>query len=311
MKKHLARLVFVAPLMALTAVAQPAARPVGVPEAYVITPFGYFHPSCVRYVADGEELLADGRIRHVNGTEDAAAPVCQYPRYSAQGALIAADNTSELTPVTNGWVESVSTVAPSSYGKLVATWKTPPAPTVNSGQTLFFFPGFEDITNVQSIVQPVLQWGPSAAGGGSFWALSSWNCCLSGIADFSPLISVSTGDPILGAITPTCTPGLNCATWNVVSEDRNTGARTVLRKTPSKGQTWNWAFGAVAEVYSVIQCANYPNNNGVTFNVRLYDQNLALIASPAWTKNAATGVTPNCGFGLNSTATQETVRYQP
>src|SRR6185295_3898322 len=121
--------------------------------------------------------------------------------------------------------------------------------------------GFEDITNVQSIVQPVLQWVPSAAGCVSVWALSRWNCGLSGIAYFIQLIRVSTAVSILGTITPPCTTGLNCATWNVVSEDRNTGARTVLRKTPSKGQTWNWAFGAVAEVYSVIQCANYPNNN--------------------------------------------------
>ena len=40
-------------------------RPASVPSGYVITPFGYFHPSCVRQVNEGETLLGDGRIRFV------------------------------------------------------------------------------------------------------------------------------------------------------------------------------------------------------------------------------------------------------
>ena len=32
-------------------------RPPLVPEEYVVTPFGYFHPSCVVHLAEGEELL--------------------------------------------------------------------------------------------------------------------------------------------------------------------------------------------------------------------------------------------------------------
>jgi hypothetical protein len=40
-------------------------NPTGVPDEYVLTPSGYFHPSCVRQLAAGETLLADGRIlRH-------------------------------------------------------------------------------------------------------------------------------------------------------------------------------------------------------------------------------------------------------
>jgi len=35
-------------------------RPPQVPEGYVITPFGYFHPSCVLRAVEGETLLADG-----------------------------------------------------------------------------------------------------------------------------------------------------------------------------------------------------------------------------------------------------------
>ncbi len=57
-------------------------RPASVPSDYVITPFGYFHPSCVREIKEGETVLADGRIRFNDGTEEAAAPFCNFPRYS-------------------------------------------------------------------------------------------------------------------------------------------------------------------------------------------------------------------------------------
>ena len=49
-------------------------RPMGVPDGYVITPSGYFHPSCVRQLAEGAALLADGRIiRHADGTTESGS----------------------------------------------------------------------------------------------------------------------------------------------------------------------------------------------------------------------------------------------
>jgi len=54
-------------------------RPAGVPSDYVITPFGYFHPSCVRTAKSGETVLGDGRIRFEDGTEETVAPFCSFP----------------------------------------------------------------------------------------------------------------------------------------------------------------------------------------------------------------------------------------
>ena len=50
-------------------------RPSEVPEDYVITPFGYFHPSCVFRIEEGETLLADGYQ-----TFAGPAPVCDVVR---------------------------------------------------------------------------------------------------------------------------------------------------------------------------------------------------------------------------------------
>jgi hypothetical protein len=298
--------------MSALAVAGPN-RPLEVPEGYVITPFGYFHPSCALRVAEGETLLADGRVEHADGSVDASVPVCNYPHYTATGLLVTADTkgVSGADPTVNGWLEAIWATTATSYGKISATWTVPPPPNTNDGQTLFFFPGFEDYNDVISIVQPVLQFGPSAAGGGSYWAVASWNCCMNGIAWNSPVLNVNTGDTILGTITSTCKAGLeSCAKWNVISEDNTTGKQTTLAKTPSEGQVWNWAFGAVAEVYGVDQCGDYPANADVVFTVRLYDQNRKLIANPPWEPAyAGSGTTPWCNYGLYVTAKKETLVY--
>lgn len=282
-------------------------RPANVPQGFVVTPFGYFHPSCVMQLAEGNTLL-DRSVQHADGTVQ-AAPVCNYAHYTATGAVVFPDSKDlsgiEL-PIINGWLEYVNTTTTTSYGAIAAGWIVPPLPTVNNGQTLFFFPGLEDINDVQSIVQPVLQWyapGP--------WAMASWNCCIQGMVWESNPIIVSPKDTVLGAIVPTCKPGGQyCATWNVISEDKTTGQKTTLAKTAADGQIWNWAFGAVTEDYGVISCDDFPANNSVTFLVRLYDQNEKLIYDPGWVgAPAPPNVQPQCNYGLKVTRTVETVEY--
>ncbi len=288
-------------------------RPSQVPADYVITPFGYFHPSCVFEIEEEARLLADGRVEHANGTVDANAPVCGYPHYTPTGVLVPADlkNVSGAkAPVVAGWLEYVSATTSTSYGEIAATWVVPPIPSTNDGQLLYFFPGLEDIDDVLSIVQPVLQFGKSVAGGGDYWTVASWNCCIAGVAWNSHLLKVSPGDTILGTITSKC-KGLNyCGDWKVISEDETTGKKTMLSKTPAEGQVWNWGFSAVAEVYGVQQCSDWPANNSLVFTVQVYDQNREVISDPGWIGTPAPGGTnPNCNYGLIVTDTQGTLEY--
>jgi len=280
-------------------------RPADVPQGYVITPLGYFHPSCVMMLAPGNTLLDSG-VQHADGTIE-PAPVCHYAHYTPSGVVVFPESKtlSGIDPTINGWLEYINTTTSSSYNAIEAGWIVPPLPKVNDGQTLFFFPGMEDINDVQSIVQPVLQWyapGP--------WAMASWNCCMQGTVWESTPINVKPGDTVLGGIVPNCAPGNYCATWNVISEDKNTGQKTTLAKTPANGQVWNWAFGAVTEDYDVISCNDFPANTSVTFLVKLYDQNRKLIGNPGWSGvPAGSGVQPQCGYGLKVTQKYETVEY--
>jgi hypothetical protein len=308
-----------APALAGDVAAAKTSRPAQVPEDFVITPFGYFHPSCVLEIEEGEKLLADGRVKHVDGAVDANGPACSYPHYTPSGSLAPTEVTgvsgatlANMAPVISGWLEYVSATTSTSYGEITATWTVPPLPATNDGQILFFFPGFEDTSDILSIVQPVLQFGDSSAGGANYWALASWNCCITGTMWHSHLLKVNPGDAILGEITSTCKKGLNyCADWKVISEDQTIGRKTSLDKAVAEGQVWNWGFGAVAEVYGVKQCSDWPANTTSTlFTVQLYDQNREAISDPGWTGSPANGDTnPSCNYGLNVTDTQETLEY--
>jgi len=287
-------------------------RPPNVPAEYVITPFGYFHPSCVLLLAEGNTLLADGRVQTADGRVE-AAHVCNYPHYMPSGGIVAADGNSSQTnpPEIEGWLESVSATTSTSFGKISATWPVPPSPTSDDGQCDYFFPGFEDSNDVLSIVQPVLQWGSGCyITGGAQWIIASWNCCMNGTTWHSTPVDVNAGDTILGTITPTCKTKKNyCATWNIVSEDKTTGKKTTLAKSPADGQIWNWAFGAVSEDYGVVQCSDFPDDSSITFTVQLYNQQRKLIGNPNWQGTQWNSGPPSCNYGWKITKTQETLKY--
>jgi hypothetical protein len=293
-------------------------RPANVPDGYVITPFGYFHPSCVRNLAEGERLLTDGRVQHADGRLDQEAAVCTYPHFTSAGALLnptIENKTSQrssnatTTPEFNGWLENanITTGSPTtSYGAMFAMWTVPPQPSANDGQVLYFFPGFEDINDSQtSILQPVLGWYEGQ------WSVASWNCCLSGIITNSPGVIVAPGDEIYGSVTSTCAAGtLSCATWNVLSLDLSTGDSTTLSDTPSDGQIFNWAFGGVLEVYYVVGCDDFPTNGKLSFDkITVFNQNLEALSTTHWAEGVNTTTPPQCGYSVIREGHEVTLHY--
>ncbi|HEX8712582.1 MAG TPA: hypothetical protein VF730_11960 [Terracidiphilus sp.] len=275
-------------------------RPANVPQGYLLTPFGYFHPSCVQRIAEGETLLADGRVQHKDGTVTKKKPVCRYPRYDRRGVPMTSAALTGAKPEASGWIENANVATASAddwYSGLLASWIVPPQPRENDGQVLFYFPGLEDINNTLSILQPVLQWA------GGQWALANWNCCLSNITTESTLIPVHPNDQIMATIAGDCHPGkAPCATWTIFSFDAETGESTTLKHTPSDGQVFNWAFGGVMEPYFVVSCDDYPPNSQLTFDVLLFNRHLRPVLQPAWTDGFNTTVTPQCNYGVQASA---------
>jgi hypothetical protein len=285
-------------------------RPSVVPAGYVVTPFGYFHPSCVQGVARGETVLADGRIQHVNGAVDATAPSCSYTHYSARGeAVLGGDSRVDPMTIVHSWIEDAAATTTTAYAKLIANWRVPSAPTAFDGQTVYLFPGLVDYNIDATIIQPVLGWNSFF---GKVWSIASWNCCPSGTTQYSAPVQVSTGDTIHGVIKSMCKAGVqSCSKWKVTSTDKTSHQTTTLSKTPSEGQTFNWAQSGALEVYEIVQCSDYPSDGATTFSkVALYDYNYQKIANPGWSfTDYYDGLTPQCNYGGQVSATAVTLNY--
>jgi len=284
-----------------------AKRPADVPADFVLTPFGYFHPSCVNHLAHGDVLREDLKLIERNG--GATQPlICAYPHFEADGTKIVGD----LKPVGDGntqppfighsWIEYASIHETWDYEEVYSQWTVPPAPASNDGQTLYFFNGLEDINDVVSIIQPVLGWNGN---GLSNWSIAAWNCCPSGTTNEATPQSVNSGDQIEGYSFSTCGSGTKtCPTWDVVAIDDQNAKFSQLVDTPNEGQTFNWAFGGVMEVYNITQCSDYPaaeeSSYGgiITFhNQQVLNRNYEQI-SPAWTvTNVSGGQSPQCNYG--------------
>jgi len=293
-------------------------RPAAVPADFVITPFGYFHPTCVVHLAQRDELRPDqGIIRHTNGAI-ASMPHCSYPHYRGDGEKVERDERAVKTPnISHSWVVSESVVTGGAYGTITGQWNVPPTPPSNDGQTLFYFTGLEDANNVVTILQPVLGWNSDYA---SAWGIASWNCCENGTTYEATPQHANPGDTILGYIFQNCNAGTTktCTSFDVVTQDLQSGNYSALTNTSNFTQTFNWAFGGVLEVYNIAKCSDYPNNpNGFTGGTHtinfdalgLYNWKGQLVAAPAWTLNLwATGLTPQCNYN-GSTPSSVTIDY--
>ncbi len=83
---------------------------------------------------------------------------CAYPHFRANGQRVNGDERGVTDPNINGWVEDVATTTKTAYGYIYAEWSVPPPPTSSDSQTLYYFPGLEDLIDVVTILQPVLAW---------------------------------------------------------------------------------------------------------------------------------------------------------
>jgi hypothetical protein len=318
-------------LLCLTLVSAPIAlhsqmpagpnRPAAVPEGYLITPMGYFHPSCVKHVAKDDVLHPDEMaIQHGDGSFD-AMPTCAYPHYTAKGEVVPLDPSDNAAATAKGekvalgpsadaktddppfighsWMEAIYAETSSSYGKITTEFKVPPGPASWDGQTIYFFPGMQDYKGVKTIIQPVLGWGADSTYAHS-WSISSWNCCTKGTVYVSPLEPTKSGDTIYGEVVNQCSAGtLECGQWTIYTTDKTTGAWTKLWNESNFGQTFNWGFGAVLEVYNITRCSDYPSGGKLeSYDVDFYNDKFQKISSPTWYLwKLWPGLSPQCGYG--------------
>jgi len=247
-----------------------------------LTPFGYMPRQCVHGVGDGAHVdtLPDGSlvVMH-NGV------VSQIPRCHTNEHIVSRAARKGRLGLPSGWAAYANWNTPSEVTGYLGTWTVPPKPSDQQIQTLFLFTGLQNAFDLAapqqtiSIIQPVLQWGPSEAGGGSYWSIASWYVTSTGAAVYSDLKQVSSGHTIFGNMT------IAGQKWDIITTDVTSKTSTSIHVNPQASELW--AF-VTLEVYNVESCGDYPNGSTEFKALVLTSKGQRL--SPSW----AVATQPGC-----------------
>jgi hypothetical protein len=211
----------------------------------VLTPGGFRDKLLVHLIEPGHALVVGKRkFRKLNLKTKAISDVQK---------VVAAPKVPALG---SGWI--AYTYWNNGTGKKLSTfsskWIVPPAPKTQANplQTIFLFNGIQNYGTNYGILQPVLQWGPSAAGGGNYWAVASWYVTSGGQAFHSSLVRVKTGDNLVGVMKLIGGSGMNLSYQCEFQKNSMT-------KLPVQNIAELLWFNETLEAYSIQQCSDYPD----------------------------------------------------
>ena len=231
---------------------------------WVQVPGALVRPDCVHEVPNGATIVLgeDGQstgdvtlkgqvIAHYDACPEAQIPTRHTASENKPGHAPG--------PPFNGWVEdsqqNLSLAGGDNIDLEDGYFYVPSAPAAYTGQTIFLFNGIAPAAQ-NFIIQPVLQYGPSAAGGSNYWAIASWAGPLSnGTYLHSPLEGVNAGNVLFG-FTEQTAPASSLE-YLTEAYDTTTGAYSYLYVL-SSGIQWTDAYEGVLEVYNVNACNQLP-----------------------------------------------------
>src|SRR5580704_4793013 len=216
------------------------------PDEFVLTPGGYRHRSLVHTVEAGVAVEVQDDVIRLRNIETSDVLEEMSPVPTAPGAVPA---------LGSGWITycywNNGTGTPLSTFKTM--WQVPPPPSVqDSGEVVFLFNGIQNYGTNFGILQPVLQWGVSAAGGGPYWSVASWYVTSGGQAFHTNLVRVNPDDTLIGVMTLT---GQSGSAFSYTSQFRGI-AGTELPVQNIAQLMW---CNETLEVYGLTACSNYPN----------------------------------------------------
>jgi len=158
---------------------------------------------CVYQVPSGSEIVGTDDGTHLVRLSTGGVknlPPCSKPAIRNNlGRRI----KNDIAPGWQIWAEIVD--ANNQFTKFIGNFTVPTAPTAGtwtSGETIvYLFTSLVGTPTEEDIIQPVLQYGTTPAGGGAYWGLASWYVTSLGVAVHSQVINASTSGVIFGNMT--------------------------------------------------------------------------------------------------------------
>src|SRR5215831_4155454 len=178
----------------------------------VLTPGGFRPKSLVHFIEPGHGLILEkGVISKINLITKELTHFPEPPAHRVPfgafgpGRAPAPPAPSEVPgALPDGWqTYAFWDSGGTPITSFSTTWLVPQPPSTTSGQTIFLFNGIQNTGSNFGILQPVLQWGTSAAGGGNYWAVASWYVTSGGQAFHTTLVPVNAGSTLVGVMTQT------------------------------------------------------------------------------------------------------------
>jgi len=247
-------------------------------EELVMTPGGLRPKANVHAIPEGARInhtpteiqiiAADGTIIHAASRD----------KTPAAGGLrfLAPRDLNEGYVAYSDWKNTAS----SPISTFSTSWTVPPLPTHSDGQVLYIFNGLVP-DSTYAILQPVLQYGVSEAGGGAYWTVASW--FVDDATDnvyYTPLFKVSAGQDLTGVMKLVETTGSGSSTtyhWNCAFTGISSTSLTI-----STTYLLDWAYEAL-EIYYVTEASDLPTGTMTMSNIIIENQNGARPSTISWT----------------------------
>ncbi|KAF8954358.1 hypothetical protein BDZ97DRAFT_1758342 [Flammula alnicola] len=263
-------------ISALSAIASPVeldARDEAV--TYVNTPGGPRPQSQVHHVPDGASILhttdavhiisESGEILHTNAISNAeglaSRTIGQFsPSHVVEPRAISTGYVAYTYFTNNSVANPISSFS--------SSWTVPPVPKTNHNQLLYLFSALTPVSD-DAILQPVLQYGTSGAGGGNYWATASWY--LVGASTYhTTLVPVSTGATMNGVLTLQKTFATAGGTTYQYNAQFTHSPYTTI--TVNTTEQLNWAWEAL-EIYSAQVTTDLPTGTTPFSNITMMNLN--------------------------------------
>lgn len=267
------------------------------PAGYVLTPSGPRPPECVHALPEGASVYEPEGAPFFHFRLPSGELTAPIRRCRAAGAAAMAEGDGWQAYVKQQMGDNATHTYIDGFN---ATWTVPPVPQ-EQAQTLFSFSGLQNIdwvppqpqpTAFFDIIQPVLQYGYSAAGGfEGAWSIASWYVTLTGNTVYSPLKKVPEGGHIYGIMVRTAGESDSWFISTQHVEGNVTSAITVERNV-LVSQPWAYV---TMEVYDVDDCAQFPPAGSVSSFTGMTVSVGGKPFTPAWEVGADGQKPPVCG----------------
>ena len=250
-----------------------------IPEGHEMTPFGIWKSENIKNWDGVSEIDTKKIIKEWKDKN----PGKKTPAEIAIEKMHKKSKKDNIPGFSDGWNLYGFQSFTSEPDDFVAYWKVPNAPSsYSSGDSIFYFNAFSSGDDV--IVQPVLQYGNSAACNSASWKIASW-IVVGPYAYKTSCSSASTGNTIKGEILS------QGNYWTVKTKNLNTGVTKTL--TANVSDQMNWAAVAL-ETYGLPPTCSYIPND-----VKFYSMKIDGSTPSSWSE--ITGYTW-CGMDMVSSS---------